>query len=89
MRTNNKTTWSGEAGKWNMICLISLVLMLFSPTFYRASLYNLESLTDILLVLLGCMPLALLLTSIKRWWIYFILTTALMYFAGNETITIT
>ena len=72
----------------NMICFLSLLLMFCSPAIYRLALYGTEPYIILLLVAVASIPLALFLTSIRRWWIFVLVSIPLMYFAGNETFVV-
>lgn len=71
-----------------MICFLSLLLMFCSPAIYRLALYGTEPYINLLLVAVASIPLALFLTSIRRWWIFVLVSIPLMYFAGNETFVV-
>lgn len=58
------------------------------PAIYRLALYGTESYSNILLVAVASIPLALFLTSVRKWWIFVLLSIPLMYFAGNETFVV-
>ena len=72
----------------NRICFLSLLLMLCSPTIYRSALYGSEPFANILLVLMSCIPLAFFLTSVRKWWIFILLSIPFMYLSGNETFVV-
>ena len=72
----------------SIICFLSLLLMFCSPTIYRQVLYGTESYINILLVAVGSIPLALFLTTIRRWWVFLLLSIPLMYFSSNETFVV-
>lgn len=72
----------------SIICFLSLLLMFCSPTIYRLVLYGTESYINILLVVVGSIPLALFLTTIRRWWVFLLLSIPLMCFSGNETFVV-
>lgn len=74
--------------KGNIICFLSLTLMFCSPAIYRATLYGLESFNNLLLVALASALLALLLTSIRNWWVFFLLSIPFLYLSGNETFVV-
>jgi glucan phosphoethanolaminetransferase (alkaline phosphatase superfamily) len=82
--------YSQEKGNWtkNITCFLSLLIMFCSPTIYRLALYGKEPFINLLLVAVGSIPLALFLTTIRRWWVFLILSIPLMYFSGNETFVV-
>ena len=74
--------------KRNLLCFFSLMIMFCMPAIYRLALYGTESYSNILLVAVASIPLALFLTSVRKWWIFVLLSIPLMYFAGNETFVV-
>jgi len=72
----------------NAICFFSLLLMFCSPSIYRSLLYGTEPFGDLLLVVLSSSLLAFLLTSIRQWWVFLLLSIPLMWLSGNETFVV-
>ena len=72
----------------NVLCFFSLLIMFCSPAIYRLAFYGTESYSNILLVAVASIPLALFLTSIRKWWIFVLVSIPLMYFSGNETFVV-
>ena len=72
----------------NVICFLSLLLMLCSPAIYRAAFYGTETPGTLLTVVLASAILAMLLTSFRNWWAFLLVSIPLMYLSGNETFVV-
>ena len=62
--------------------------MLCAPAIYRMALYGNTPSLNLLLVVLSSIPLALFLTSIRKWWVFVMLSIPFMYLSGNETFVV-
>ncbi|MBO7067437.1 MAG: sulfatase-like hydrolase/transferase [Bacteroidaceae bacterium] len=73
---------------WSIVCFCALLLMFCSPAIYRMVLYGTETYLNLLWVVLASVPLAFFLTSIRKWWVFLVLSIPMMYFSGNETFVV-
>ena len=73
--------------KWGAISITALFFVVAAPTITRSILATPDSLPSLIATASLSMSLALLLSSIKRWWILALLTPIIFRLSSDETYT--